>query len=1170
MRWPVFVRKLINHEQDKHESNIISTSYLFSGAYYRLQSGIESDTDGALHYHKTGWRCGYDPSPFFSTSYYLATYRDVMAAGMNPLLHYMRSGFRERRKPHEDFDPAQFIRMFPELVGDDEDAAKICLLRFSSYDWRSDQGRKATIVVSDTTATRRENIIQLFALLLGREPENESVIEHHLTFPTDVIVKVIVGSPEFGRRVTEPIIKGEVPYGGFFDRTPEAERLTWASQNLALSEEARSQLKESHDWIEIIRIILVDHVAPWSGALAADPNHRGFLVALEAAPTLLERIKNTYVKWLADFSDPTPSELDALEKYIGPKRRVVVCYMYKDKFSFLQFYKSLSQQELISEIKLLIVASEPYPDGSIAWGEFEAEIITIAELDSYLNNLPQEHIVIIESDVQLRPQALALSFAEHLAGSGDVLVFDGDILLDGQLEQGTFKRRFSILDEPGFDEFGFVSLSGKNRPGLSILGAHWTDPDRTAIWLRKMSRICPPVVISRLLYSRSKRERPPRRDRQNLSNFLNVSVSIIIPTRDRVDLLRDCIESIESLTNYDFSKITIFIIDNGSTDVVTLDYLERLSARTPRFLVLRVDGDFNFSRLNNLACTQAKTDMLVFLNNDTIVIDRNWLIKLTCEALNETVGFVGCKLLYPDHTVQHGGVIVGLHGGAGHVYVHESADADGPDLRNGQTRESLACTGACLAVRASVFRRIRGFDPAFEVAFNDIAACIAATRAGLRNLVIADPLLIHHESKSRGFDSDPANSSRFHRELIDFRRRYFGPLEFDPYYSPNLSLEKPGRLSCPPRRTRIPVAARDPSRQLSVLMLSQSYRRGSGIAATIERQVDDLRRQGFRVLLGGPEARGEIEHDSVDRVYLSMAQEAAEFAFRHSIDLIVAHTPPFHSVVRFIGQSPALIQYDHGEVDPTLFSTAVERSSAEDEKRLCFSFSANLACICQAIKDASGLPGMKVISPGNSQFGNEAMEIGGRQDEIKQRYGWQGKRVVLSLVGSLGPERRFNGIDAFVDLALSAIFTLGRDEVIFVLCGGLSGESVPGLAAGGLHAIAYPDEPELDGLFRAADVYVSLSRRNGYDPGIARALAQGLAVVASDIPAHRELPINIARDHSDAHDVLLKILRSPPSRTPVIYEWAPALASFRELVFTALGKVATDVIRPLGFCSTAS
>jgi len=271
------------------------------------------------------------------------------------------------------------------------------------------------------------------------------------------------------------------------------------------------------------------------------------------------------------------------------------------------------------------------------------------------------------------------------------------------------------------------------------------------------------------------------------------SVAIIIPTRDRSDLLKSAIESVLSQTSYPNYRIAI--ADNDSEDPETLHYLEsvdKLGIET-----IRIPGDFNFSRINNLAIESRNEDIICLLNNDTRVINPSWLDELAMHAVRPEIGPVGAKLLFPHDHVQHAGIVLGI-GGIGSEafkYIHKSDD--GYIHRALLIGNYSAVTGACMAVRKSVWREVGGFDEENTPnAFSDVDFCLRCSEAGYRSVFTPFAQLIHEQSASRG----PENSPQFDAAVVYMRARWSQAIAKDPYYNPNLSLEREDfTLAFPPR-----------------------------------------------------------------------------------------------------------------------------------------------------------------------------------------------------------------------------------------------------------------------------------------------------------------------------------------------------------------------------------
>lgn len=265
----------------------------------------------------------------------------------------------------------------------------------------------------------------------------------------------------------------------------------------------------------------------------------------------------------------------------------------------------------------------------------------------------------------------------------------------------------------------------------------------------------------------------------------NPLVSIIIPTKDRLDLLKPAVESILNKTSY--QNFEILIINNNSEKAETLDYLKRINSGKVK--VLDYTHPYNFSKINNFAATKAQGSILVLMNNDTEVISPDWLTEMLSLALQPGVGIVGAMLYYPNNTIQHAGVVLGIGGVAAHVYAGFPKDAQGY-FNNIKTVRSVSCvTAACLMVTRSAFNAVNGLNIDLAVAYNDVDFCIKVREAGYRLLFTPYAELYHKESATRGKDDTPVKLKLFHKETDYMINKWKNLLLEDPFYNPNLSLQ---------------------------------------------------------------------------------------------------------------------------------------------------------------------------------------------------------------------------------------------------------------------------------------------------------------------------------------------------------------------------------------------
>ena len=262
-------------------------------------------------------------------------------------------------------------------------------------------------------------------------------------------------------------------------------------------------------------------------------------------------------------------------------------------------------------------------------------------------------------------------------------------------------------------------------------------------------------------------------------------VTIIIPTRDSLDLLVQCLDSIEALTGY--PDYEILIVDNGSTSAETLLFLEQTRHR-----VLRDEGDFNYSRLSNFAAREASGEYLLLLNNDTEVISPDWISAMVEQAQRPEVGAVGAKLIYPDYKLQHAGIVLGMPRLVSHIHRFASPDSTGYINPANVIRDCGAVTGACMMIRRELYNSMGGLNEDLRIAFNDVDLCLRLREKG--HLVVFTPfaILYHHESATRAPGWDEAEASyMLSRWPWDFLS--------DPYSSPNLDLNAEG---CAPDVTK--------------------------------------------------------------------------------------------------------------------------------------------------------------------------------------------------------------------------------------------------------------------------------------------------------------------------------------------------------------------------------
>ncbi len=270
----------------------------------------------------------------------------------------------------------------------------------------------------------------------------------------------------------------------------------------------------------------------------------------------------------------------------------------------------------------------------------------------------------------------------------------------------------------------------------------------------------------------------------------NPKVSVVIANKDHIEDLTRCISSILERSTYD--NYEIVVVENNSVSEEIFAFYKKIQ-ENPAVRVITYEGEFNYSKINNLGVSEAAGEYVLLLNNDTSVITPDWIEELLMYAQRKDVGAVGAKLYYEDRTIQHAGVVLGLgaHRTAGHSHYRVDHRNLGYMGRLCYAQNVMAVTGACLMMRKSLYEELGGLDEKFAVALNDVDLCIRAWKAGRVNVFTPFAELYHYESASRGTDLSGANAERYEKESALFRERWKELLaQGDPYYNPNFSLDR--------------------------------------------------------------------------------------------------------------------------------------------------------------------------------------------------------------------------------------------------------------------------------------------------------------------------------------------------------------------------------------------
>jgi GT2 family glycosyltransferase len=389
-------------------------------------------------------------------------------------------------------------------------------------------------------------------------------------------------------------------------------------------------------------------------------------------------------------------------------------------------------------------------------------------------------LCIVRAGDRLAPKAFEIyARAAELSADSRVIYADDDLIEAGRRKAPHFKCGWN---PDLFEHHDYICGSAIIRATPDAIarlrGVNWAKA--LTDWAIVHGR---PVHVPAVLHHRITRPQPQVPAAEPISPETMPMVSVIVPTRNQLALLRTCIEGIRRTA---YPRLELIIVDNGSDDPETQFYLEELGKQDVN--VIRIPGPFNFSLLNNAAVRHARGELLCFLNNDVEIIDSAWLRALVPQAIRTDIGAVGGRLLYPDGSVQHAGVVTGVGGGAAHAHRFLRDEDPGYFLRDRLPQRVSAVTAACLVVSKEKFLAVDGFNERdFPVAFNDVDLCLKLNSRGWQSFYEPRAILIHHESKSRGNDRSKENRQRFAAELHQLKLKWGTDRLRDPYHHPQLS-----------------------------------------------------------------------------------------------------------------------------------------------------------------------------------------------------------------------------------------------------------------------------------------------------------------------------------------------------------------------------------------------
>lgn len=722
---------------------------LFDEDWYIRQPGCDCTVrrDALSHYLVKGWRAGLDPHPLFDGSWYLKYYPDVASSGANPWLHYLEWGWREHRRPNLLFDTAWYLATNPDVARAGIEPA----------------GHFATHAVAEGRDPSPDFSTFRYLLAHGRDlPDDVNPLGHYLRQGAAEGREISPIRGDGNRLFTElnafvePPAKID-PYQSWLEVNPDS-----VESNLRLQE--RLSAAESAD-LPLISVIMPCY--------NSDP-----ALLCEAIESVQAQLYENWELCICDDASPDPEVGRLLDRIAENEPRL----KHRRAKTNLGIGEATNAAVALANGQVLAFLDHDDLLHPHALGELALAYASDAEVDIVYTDDDKIDMHGRRYSPQFKPDwspVLLLSFMymSHLfsmqrrlfdAVGGVRPAFDGSQDYDLALRVSEIARKVihvpKILYHWRAVE-GSTAVGGDAKPKAILHGQ---------------------LAVQEAFDRRGHKARitqPPFAEASKIGVFEPVfpddgpSVTVVIPTKNRLELLRVCVESLKNTTYRNFD---ILIIDNESDDPETLAYMRSCGAQIVQ--VKSPKEGFSFAHLLNAGVRAAKGEFVLLLNNDTKVRNPRWLSQMVGYARMPGVGAVGARLLYDDLTLQHGGITHGLHEGmAGHSFKLQP-DWDPGYLQLALTsREVGGVTAACLLTPKALYEQTGGLDQDnFRVAYNDVDYCYRLVDAGYSCIQCASAELFHFEGKTRGFVDNP-------KEITAMRRKY--RRRRDQFYNPNLSLE---------------------------------------------------------------------------------------------------------------------------------------------------------------------------------------------------------------------------------------------------------------------------------------------------------------------------------------------------------------------------------------------
>ncbi len=767
-----------------------------------------------VHYWKYGAKGGFDPHPSFSSDFYLSKYKDVVEAEMNPLQHYLEYGMKEGRaiSPPEEgrIYPAagskrrtqQIVPAFQPVSGlqhisedgelfwkmDNSDPHFECKIQIKKgiYKFVISGAEKSSLLIN----------LKLYYDVGGGFSEKGAVNLGYVQ-PSEQIVSFI----EFPRDVVALRLDPSERRGAFYFSEIYLEKVS----------------RFSIEWFRVIRSKLTRRGKDGFSELDELKSYLKSMhkAAAEIGPVAVDDLPPVWISIVVPVYDAKTRYLEDIVRSFDEQGIEGVELILVDDCSPSEDTRRWLAQRQGTRSDLKIVFSENNGGISAATNigisHAEGEWVTLLDHD----DLVAPHALrVIARAIQQNPNA-KFFYTDEIHVNDELEIQDvmlkpayDPVLLSGV----NYINHFSIYRRDRMNEIGGLRLGyeGSQDYDLLLRYLHSLDDREVlhipypAYWWRRAGETYSMKFLERATQNARKAIKEiysekgidcelneaisPNLHKIEFPDTKQSKVSVIIPNKNSYGLMKKVLSGLFEKTDYD--NFEVIVVDNGSDDRDVLDLYQEYQKKYENFRIeLNVEA-FNFARSINRGMKLAKGDLLLMLNNDIEVINKEWLSEMVQCVNYEDVGIVGAKLLYPDDLIQHAGVVIGLGGLAGHWYLRKDSEFGGP-LNRLHVRSSMVCvTGAAMLVTRKCAESLGDWDEEnFAVAFNDVDYCVRAYNNGFRVVWTPFACLYHHESVSRGSDEAIENRSRFQKECANLRRIHAADRFLDPAINPAYSLD---------------------------------------------------------------------------------------------------------------------------------------------------------------------------------------------------------------------------------------------------------------------------------------------------------------------------------------------------------------------------------------------